>query len=207
MDDSSLPALFARSVKDVPLTGPTVYRNGTFDTAAETDVNTIRELRGGKTRTKALIIDSESLSTGRFNPALVASVKISGCDVWLAESISDYGDLTDAFLGSMRKLVIPVHHLRGISLKDVNEVSDSCIPLIAVAKGRPLTGKDLISEIDRAHSADFPNIIVMDYDGTADLESLRYASGEYHGLCVFSPARKVDFAPVSFEPIGPYTVC
>lgn len=69
------------------------------------------QLRGGKARGKALVIDAESLSGGVFNPHMVAHAKLSGTDLWLAETVADLSDLTDAFLGNMQKIVFPVHTL------------------------------------------------------------------------------------------------
>lgn len=202
-----IPVLFVTSHHGTLFTGHTKYENGQLSTSADSTVSEIGLLRGGKNRQKALLIDSVSLSENRFNAPVVSMPRISGCDIWLAETIRDLEDLTDAFLGNMRKLVIPVHTLDpSISLRDISDVSDACVPMVCCRDGRPIGKMDLIGEIDAAFSSGFDNVVVMDYDGTLLEDDVRYAAEEYPGMCLFSPAKPVEHVGITAELIGGYSV-
>ena len=201
-----IPALFVVSQHGNLFTGRTAY-DGEISTAADTPLSGIDALRGGKNRKKALLIDTVSISEKRFNAPVVSMPRISGCDIWLVETIRDLEDLTDAFLGNMRKLVIPVHTLDpSISLRDISDVSDSCIPMVCCRDGRPIGKMDLISEVDAAFSSGFDNVVVMDYDGTLLENDIRYVAEEYPGMILFSPAKPVEHVGITAELIGGYSV-
>ena len=202
-----IPALFVTSEKGVLYTGDTVFDGCSFSTSPDSPISGVNELRGGKTRQKALLIDSVSLSETRFNAPVVSMPRISGCDIWLAETIRDIVDLTDAFLGNMRKLVIPTHTLDpSVSLRDICDVSDSCVPLICCRNGNPIGRADLVTEIDSAFSAGFDNVVVMDCDGSLPEVDVRYAAEQYPGMCFFSPARSVEHLGIEVKLIGGYSV-
>ena len=202
-----IPALFVLSNHGTLFTGMTTYDSGAISTSADSPVSEIGTLRGGKNRQKALLIDTVSLSERRFNAPVVSMPRISGCDIWLAETIRDLEDLTDAFLGNMRKLVVPVHTLDpSISLRDVSDVSDSCIPMVCCRDGRPIGKMDLVSEVDAAFSSGFDNVVVMDYDGTLLEDDIRYVAEEYPGMCLFSPAKPVEHIGIRAKLIGRYSV-
>ena len=207
MDGTPFHAVFVTSLKGTVYTGETRFGSGELNTSADTELSSLTQLRGGKTRNKALIIDSESLSSGWFNPPVVDGVRISGCDVWLAESVRDIGDLTDAFLGNMRKLVVPTHHLgKGLSIRDINDVSDSCIPMVCFADGRTLDGKDLLRDVAEAFDAGYPNVVLFDMDGSVDGSDMDYLCGNHPGLCVLSPVKAVEHAGITFETLGSYSI-
>ena len=203
----TIPALFVTSVKGETYSGDTLFDGSSFRTSSDRHISSIEELRGGKNRQKALLIDSVSLSERRFNAPVVSMPRISGCDIWLAETIRDLEDLTDAFLGNMRKLVIPVHTLDpSISMRDVSDVSDSCIPMICCRDGRPIGKMDLNGEVDSAFASGFDNVVVMDYDGTLLEDDIRYIADEYPGMILFSPAKPVEHVGITAELIGGYSV-
>ena len=207
MDGTPIHAVFITSMKGTIYTGETRFTSGELVTSADTELSSLTDLRGGKNRNKALVIDSESLSTGRFNPPVVDGVRIPGCDVWLTESIRDIGDLTDAFLGNMRKLVIPTHSLgKGLSVREINDISDSCIPMVCFADGHTLDGKDLLRDVAEAFDAGYPNVILFDMDSTVDQSDMQYLCGNHPGLCVLSPVKAVEHAGITFETIGNYSI-
>ncbi len=203
----AFPALFVVSEHGSLYTGRNVFNGSAFTTSPDVPVSQIEGLQGGKDRQKVLLLDSASLSQGTFNAPVVSAKRIPGTEAWLAETIRDVADLTDAFLGSMRKLVIPTHTLSSnTSLEDIYSVSDSCVPMIMCVNGKPVGGRELTSEVRDAFAAYFDNAILMDCDGSIPDADMSYVCAEYPGLCVLSPAKTVEDAPIPMELIGDYSV-
>ncbi len=203
-------ALFVTAEHGKVYTGPTEFDGKTFSTEALTDISTMTELRGGKEKTRVILIDSESLSKRRFNPAVVSKVRIPGCELWLMETVWDMADLTDAFLGHMTKLVIPTHLLaKGTTLKDIANASDASVPAIFCIGGRPLKGKDILSAVEEAADLEFPEIVVFDCDGQVDGSIWEYLFSRHQNLVVLSPAAdtpQTRSAPIRADFPGEYTV-
>lgn len=200
MEGNSVPAVFVTMHQGTLWAGPAAFGGGRFTVEPAEAVSSIRSLRGGRTRGKALLIDAESLNTGSFNPSVVHTAKLTGTDMWLAECIRDLGDLADAFLGEMQKLVIPLNALaRPGMLRDVAYASDSCIPMVVCTRGRAAGGGDIISEIECARDAGYMNLVLFDADGSVTDDVIREAVSLIPGTGILSPSVRTDIGGIRFD--------
>ena len=190
--------------------GPVLFKNGIFSVNAEKNLSEIHSLRGGKFRSKVLLIDSVSISDGSFNPDVIENIRIPGCDVWLAEAVRYLEDIVDAFLGGLEKLVFPICYLsKYVSLKEIYAASDSCVPMIIWSDGKVWGKGSILGQASDAASAGFRNALVADLDGTLDNETWNELRSVLPGLFAFCPKNESEAdgkAPVHFKTMYGYGI-
>ncbi|MDR0335302.1 MAG: hypothetical protein LBH69_05415 [Methanomassiliicoccaceae archaeon] len=89
-------------------------------------------------------------------------------ELWLMTGIRNAGDVMDAFHGSASRIIVPYHFTSDALLREIIELSDSCIPALfaerddVYAKGKK---KDLRSCIRTLTNMNFRKMIVFDAAG------------------------------------------
>jgi isopentenyl phosphate kinase len=121
--------------------------------------------------TPMLAVDVDGVQKRDIVPELLRKIR-SKHELWLMTGIRNAGDVMDAFHGDINKLVIPYHLTSDASLKEIAEISDSCIPaLFAGADGVRIKGKgksrDLRTCVKALEKMNFRRIIVFDVSGDA----------------------------------------
>lgn len=207
MEDNAVPVVFVVMHEGTLYAGPVTFAAGELTVEPAEPVLSMKSLRGGRVRGKALLIDAESLSTGSFNAPVVSHAKLTGTDMWLAECIADLEDLTDAFLGGMQKLIVPLHTLRTPDmLGNIAFASDACIPMIVCAGGKGVGGKDILSEAERVRDAGYSNLIVFDADGSVPEDVLREVASIIPGMGVLAHYSPSPVGGIRFGCLFGYSV-
>jgi len=139
--------------------------------------------------TPMLIVDAKGMQTDDIIPEVLRSVRIKH-DHWMMTGIRDAGDVMDAFQGNMSKVVVPYHLTSDTLLREMVEISDSCIPaLFTDRKGVHMkgAGKGIRSVIKVLEGMGIGKVLVFDVSGDDGWGSMKdladiiipYASDTY----------------------------
>jgi hypothetical protein len=130
-------------------------------------IETVDAIKPRQRRGTVVLADAESLNGRRFSPRFVELCKVPGNSVWLIETIERTDDILDAFLPGLAKLVIPVYGIESEDvLKEAVEISDDCIPLVEIRKGKALgREKDPLGAVIRLAGIGYRKVMVADLDG------------------------------------------
>ncbi|MDR0198829.1 MAG: hypothetical protein LBI08_03700 [Methanomassiliicoccaceae archaeon] len=122
-----------------------------------------------------LAVDAEGMRRKDIVPELVRKIR-SKRELWLMTGIRNAGDVMDAFHGDMNKLAVPYHFTSDALLREITELSDSCVPVLFTerndvhAKGKK---KDLRNCIRTLTNMNFRKILVFDVSGDGAWDSIR----------------------------------
>ena len=122
-------------------------------------------------RAPAVIVDAESIGTGRFGERVVKNMRVRGADIWFMTHIEDADDVFDAFNTNADMVLAPYHTIRSdADLEDIHSVSDSVIPVVFVKNSKGLVSRrktgDVRDILDRLTDAGFYRTCVLDTDGS-----------------------------------------
>ncbi len=204
----TIPLLYAVSEDRKVLVGPASFDNGRFSVKDAVRINTVSRLKTGAERGKVLVVDTVGMNAGKFNAPFIEYCKVPGNDLWLVEPVYDDADVLDAFIGYADKIVFPYGCIRDDSvLKDILDISDNCIPLLAVRGGR-CGGEDPARIVDSLVPEGFHNIMVADLDGSISDDVWDLLQDICGGLISYSPRREIgielrlkaeDVYPIEFK--------
>jgi len=125
--------------------------------------------------TPILCVDTEGMKKKDITPELLRKIR-SKHELWFMTGIRNAGDVMDAFHGDINKLMVPYHFTSDALLKEIIEISDSCMPALfaenseVYAKGKK---KDLRGCIRTLTNMNFRKIIVFDVGNEARWDSVR----------------------------------
>jgi hypothetical protein len=114
--------------------------------------------------TPIIAVDIVGLQRMDIEPEILRRIR-SKREMWLMTGIRDAGDVMDAFHGNISKLVVPYHMTSDDLLREMNELSDSCIPaLFADRDGVHMKGRrrELRTVIRALEKIGFRRMIVFD---------------------------------------------
>jgi len=81
-----------------------------------------------------VVVDVDGLRRRDIEPDVLKKMKATR-NIWLMTGIRNAGDMMDAFHGDIGKLVVPYHMTTDADLKEMNELSDSCVPALFLGRG------------------------------------------------------------------------
>ena len=87
-----------------------------------------------------LMIDVKGIQKRDIVPDILKRMKMKR-ELWLMTGIRDPGDVMDAFNGDINKAVVPYHLTSDEYLKEMIELSDSCIPALFSDSGTVLENR------------------------------------------------------------------
>jgi uncharacterized protein related to proFAR isomerase len=125
-----------------------------------------------------LIIDMKGMQKKDIIPDVLKRTKMKR-DFWLMTGVHDQIDLIDAFQGDMSKVAVPYHFTNDELLKEMVELSDSCVPSLFVdngivhMKGKKRSLRDIIRTLERMN---FRKVIVFDVSESDPLRAWESAS-------------------------------
>lgn len=122
-------------------------------------------------RKPVVVFDVCGFTKKHMTESLLRRIKIPGKDIWFATYVDCAEDVMDAFLGNISGLLVPYHTVRSPSvLKDVYEISESCIPLVFVSNGgavcRNGSRKTVSEAVGELSDIGYARYAVMDLDGS-----------------------------------------
>jgi phosphoribosylformimino-5-aminoimidazole carboxamide ribonucleotide (ProFAR) isomerase len=125
-----------------------------------------------------LAVDADGMRKRDIVPELVRKMR-SKRELWFMTGIRNTGDVMDAFNGDMNKLVVPYHFTTDALLKEITELSDSCIPALFAERGDVHTRgkkKDVRNCIRTLKDMNFRKIIVFDVSDGGTWDGIRNLS-------------------------------
>jgi hypothetical protein len=111
-----------------------------------------------------IVVDVKGLQRRDIIPDILRKVKTKR-ELWLMTGIRNPGDVMDAFHGNMDKLVVPYHLTTDAHLKEMTELSDSCIPALfvdddgVIMKGKRMDIGETVRALEKMH---FRKILAFD---------------------------------------------
>jgi hypothetical protein len=119
--------------------------------------------------TPMLVVDVIGLEKRDIEPEILRKIRPKR-EMWFMTGIRNAGDVMDAFHGDIGKLVVPYHMTSDALLKEMNELSDSCVPaLFADGKGVHMSGRrgDLKTVVRTLERTGFRKMILFDVSGSS----------------------------------------
>jgi len=114
-----------------------------------------------------LAVDIDGIRKKDIIPELLRKIRTKH-ELWYMTGIRNAGDVMDAFHGDINKLVIPYHLTSDALLREIVEISDSCIPALFIERGEPhVRGKkkSLRNCIKTLMNMNFRKILMFDVSG------------------------------------------
>jgi len=122
-----------------------------------------------------LAVDVDGIRKKDIIPELLRKIRTKH-ELWYMTGIRNAGDAMDAFHGDINKLVIPYHLTSDTLLREIVEISDSCIPALFVERGEPYVRgkkKSLRNCIKTLTNMNFRKILIFDVSGDNAWDDLR----------------------------------
>jgi len=141
-----------------------------------------------------IVIDIKGMQRKDIVPDILKNVKIRN-ELWFMTGIRNAGDVMDAFHGNMDKLIVPYHLTSDTLLKEITELSDSCIPsLFADEDGVLVRGKrkDIRTVIRTLEMMHFSKILIFDASGGSDLKKWHSVRDAADIIIPFCSAKDAD---------------
>jgi len=168
-----ITAFYVRSENDIAMTGPVNIEDGIpyFSGDAFPLKQIIR--KDDTERSTALIVDVVGMQRRNMDDSMTR-VKVPGHDIWYMTCIETEDDVFDGFLSNGEALLMPYHMLTGDDvLAEAFDLSDSCIPVLFVSKGKVIANKrnkEILDTVRLIEEVGFSNIIVFDTDDSLSMD-------------------------------------
>ncbi|MDR0791529.1 MAG: hypothetical protein LBE47_03210 [Methanomassiliicoccaceae archaeon] len=121
--------------------------------------------------TPMIVADVDGLQKRDIEPNVIRKLR-SKREMWLMTGIRNDGDVMDAFHGDISKIIVPYHLTSDRLLREMNELSDCCIPALFVDdKGVHMNGprKELRTVVRIIENIGLRKMLVFDVsDDSAD---------------------------------------
>jgi len=128
--------------------------------------------------TPMLVADVKGMQKRDIMPDLLREIKMKN-EAWMMTGIRNAGDVMDAFQSNVNKIVVPYHFTSDVLLKEMIELSDSCMPALFAERGSVYAKgkkKDLRTVVRTLTDMNFRKVILFDVSekgsGTNDLRGL-----------------------------------
>jgi hypothetical protein len=135
----------------------------TDDTVGYADlVSSLADICGK--RTPILAVDVKGMQKKDIMPDVLKNMRTKH-EIWLMTGIRNAGDVMDAFQGNASRLAVPYHFTTDRDLRDMAELSDSCMPALFAdngsvrMKGKKKDLRNIIREMERMN---FAKVLVFD---------------------------------------------
>lgn len=120
-------------------------------------------------RSPALMVDVLGMANGRSDPDFLKKVHSRKMSVWIMTPVVDVDDVFDAFYSGADVLVIPIHMVRSEKvLREVNALSDRCIPALFTQNGRNMNGRGIFETAAMVRDCGYSRIAVIETSGEYD---------------------------------------
>lgn len=186
-----VPAVFASFVNG-ELTASAAWFRGAVPVAHGGTVGFQDAVSGikGEQRMPVVVVDTDSLGSGRFSEGVLKSMRVRGSDIWLMTRIEDADDVFDAFNTTAEMVFAPYHTVRSdADLADILYVSDSVIPAVFVrggaAIGRAGRPEDHRTVIRSLHDMGYQRVCVVDTDGSLPPDEWGWIGDRYPSAIPF----------------------
>jgi len=155
----------------------------------------------GGARHPVMVIDCNSFERRDFSEKVMKNLKLPSAEIWFMTYIETVDDVFDSFNKDAELVFAPYHFIDGdAELKDINDVSDSVVPVIFVHKGRGVLqdGKkdDVVRILEKLVSLGFYKNSVMDAGGGLDARTWEIIADDYPSTI---PIVSGPDAPPGFE--------
>lgn len=142
----------------------------------------------GEARMPVAVVDMDSLSSREFREGVVKGMRVRGSDVWFMTHVGDADDLFDAFNTVAERVLAPVRTVDSREdLVDILSVSDSFVPVVEVRGGNDLWNRTRpLEAVRRLEGIGFPEVCVLDLDGSVDRHEWGLIAEEVPGCCAFA---------------------
>ena len=135
-------------------------------------------------RPPVMIIDCNSFEKREFSEKVMKHLRLTSAQIWFMTYIETVEDVFDSFNKDADQVFAPYHFIQNdTELKDINDVSDSVIPVIFVHKGKAVLPKgkkaDVISVLEKLVSLGFYRNSILDMEDSLDGYSWSIISEDY----------------------------
>jgi len=161
-----IPVLPAVTVSDDILTGTLSMDGRRFISSSTSDFKTTASeiSRSLERRSPILTVDVNGFNDRIVNNGLIAKTKTRRSEHWVLTGITTIDDVFDAFYMGADTLLLPYHNISPAVLKEINDISDQCIPFIVTDGMSSLSGsgpEDLIESIRNVQRCGFSEAAIL----------------------------------------------
>ena len=144
----------------------------------------------GKDKTPVVIMDCNSLESRQFSEKVMKHLRLTGFPIWFMTCINTVDDVFDAFNKDAEFVLAPYHFIESdAELKDINEVSDSFIPMIFVHNGKAILPKgrkaDVLTVLEKLVNMGFYKNCIVDMKRSLDGYSWSVISEDFPSTMPF----------------------
>jgi len=142
----------------------------TKDTVSYRDIMNSASKACGK-EIPMLIVDVKGIQKEDIDPNVIRKIRSKGNELWLMTGVRNAGDMIDAFCGDVSNVMVPYHMTDDLLLREMIELSDSCIPAIFAERdkiymnGRKRNINDVLKTL---MNMNFDKIAVFNISGEDD---------------------------------------
>ncbi len=152
--------------------------------------DTVSGALSGKDRSPAVFIDCESFKQREFSEKVMKHMRVQNTDIWFMTYIETVDDVFDAFNKDAELVLAPYHFIASdAELKDINDVSDSVVPVVFVHNGRAvLRGRrsgDVLEVMEKLVKIGYYKIFVLDMERSLDEFTWSVISSDYPSTIPF----------------------
>jgi hypothetical protein len=146
------------------------------------------------------------LARNEMDSRLLANMEFPGCDVWFLTCIKDIEDVFDSFIEDISKVLIPYHSARNdLVLEEAYDMSENCIPLLFVSKGKAICRKgeerDVRAAAEDVSKIGFWEIAILDTDSSLTAYDWSSLHNRFPGLIPFVRKKSGPTEGIGFEKI------
>jgi hypothetical protein len=157
-------------------------------------------------RMPVVVVDVKGLGKGNLDDKLLTNIRFPGSDVWFLSYIYNIEDVFDCFMGNIVKALIPYHTTASNSvMKDIHDVSDDCIPVLFIARGKVICRggqtNDIMASVEELARTGFIEIIIFDTDSTMMKEDWIRIYDRFQGIIPFIRNKDASLAEIGVKAV------
>ena len=162
-----IPVLPAAAVGNSIMTGTLSLNGDNFISPFDVDFKgTASEISAAlERRSPILTVDVKGFNGKIVNNDLISKTKTRRSEHWVLTGITTIDDVFDAFYMGADTLLVPYHTVTADLLKEINEISDRCIPMIMTSGHSslcPSGHEPLMSSLRTIEQCGFFDTVVME---------------------------------------------
>ena len=145
-------------------------------------------------RGQVLVVDVRGLGRRWMDERLLTNARFPGSDVWFLTHVRDVGDVFDCFIGGAARLLLPYHTARrGRVMREAYELSENCVPVVFVSRGRALCGggrtADVGAAVEELAGIGYREVAALDTDSSLGEGDWAHLRDRLPGLIPFVRSR------------------
>jgi len=161
-----IPVLPAAAAGDGIMTGTLSMNRNQFFMSSTSDFKGIASeiSKAMERRSPILTVDVNGFNDGTVNNGLITRTKTRRSEHWVLTGITTMDDVFDAFYMGADTLLIPYHNVTPSILREINDLSDRCIPFIltdGMSSFSRSGSEDVIDSLRNVQRCGLSDVVVM----------------------------------------------